>query len=547
MSAVSTSNKSYDFTLILPPLWDVTRPWTATAYLFEYMRALGYRVQFCDYNIQLYHRCEELGCGDWWRNPSHFQVWTSGQLNFLIHLLDLDEIAADIIGISTGCTNIAFAIELARVLRRKFPARKLIMGGHQVFLPEDVARVPVDCADAVCKGEGEHTLRDVIERGCERLEEVPGLYLPTESGWRLTSERPLIQNLDSLPWLTFDEVDVSLYDRRFLPLVGSRGCINQCNYCYDRYMMQGCYRTRSSANQLDELEYLSRRYDVEHFPYNDSLLNGNVRILEERADGILKRGLKVQYGGNMMIRDNMDQELFHKLRRSGFSVGLIGVESGSVATLRGMRKRHTPEQAAEFIRKCHNAGIKTELNFIVGFPTETEEMFQETICFIRENRQHIDEIISVATCILYPSDLWDEREKYNIVAHEGKPGNSWYTGDGSNTYEIRLDRFHRLMNLAGELGLLGKNTLSDVGLAPLDSTALMDKLVLGYVEYWTGKKDTSPEVRANALAAVKPWLRTLRNRKIAQILDRFGLLGTARQVRGMIRRARRSAPPVEIK
>jgi hypothetical protein len=542
MSAVSNPKKSYDFTLILPPLWDVTRPWTATAYLFEYMRSLGYRVQFCDYNIQLYHRCKEFGCGDWWRSPSHFNAWQTGQLNFLIHLLDLDEIGAEIIGISAGCTNIAFAIELARVLRAKFPHRKIIMGGHEVFLPQEVARVPLDCVNAVCKGEGEHTLRDVMEQGFERLEGVPGLYLPTESGWQLTSERPLIRDLDSLPWLRFDEVDVSLYDRRFLPLVGSRGCINRCNYCYDRYMMQACYRTRSSANQLDELEYLSRRYDVEHFPYNDSLLNGNVRILEERADGILKRGLEVQYGGNMMIRDNMGQELFHKLRRSGFSVGLIGVESGCAATLSDMRKRHTPEQAAEFVRKCHNAGIKTELNFIIGFPTETEEMFEETLCFIRQNRQHIDEVLSATTCNLFPSDLWDERERYNIVTYEEDPRTSWHTRDGSNTYEIRLGRFYRLMNLAGELGLLGKNTMSDAGAAPLDSTSLMDKLVLGYIEYWRGKRDINPEVRASALAAVKPWLRTRRNRKIAQILERFGLLGTAKAVKAKILREKRSTP-----
>jgi len=47
---------SYDITLILTPLWDVTRPWTATAHLCEYMRSLAYRVRFIDLNLQLHQR-----------------------------------------------------------------------------------------------------------------------------------------------------------------------------------------------------------------------------------------------------------------------------------------------------------------------------------------------------------------------------------------------------------------------------------------------------------------------------------------------------------
>jgi radical SAM superfamily enzyme YgiQ (UPF0313 family) len=51
----------------------------------------------------------------------------------------------------------------------------------------------------------------------------------------------------------------------------------------------------------------------------------------------------VEYWGNFMIRDNMPDELFPLLRRSGFSVAFIDIESGSAATLAAMRKRHTPQ------------------------------------------------------------------------------------------------------------------------------------------------------------------------------------------------------------
>ena len=244
---------SFDLTLILPPLWDVTRPWTATAYLTETMKAHGYRVQFLDYNIQLFHQCERFGCGALWTDPGLAVAWRDARLGFLVNMLDLDEIGGGVIGISVGCTGLAFSLELMKALRRKFPHRKIMLGGHELFLPQDVARVPLDCADAICKGEGELTLRDVMARGFSALEEVPGLYLPQDDGWRLTKNRELLRELDTLPWLTFNEVDVTQYTQRMLPLVGSRGCINQCTYCYDRFMTQSWYRTRSAQNLVNGL------------------------------------------------------------------------------------------------------------------------------------------------------------------------------------------------------------------------------------------------------------------------------------------------------
>ena len=72
-------------------------------------------------------------------------------------------------------------------------------------------------------------------------------------------------------------------------------------------------------------------------------MNGHVGVMRKRAEEILRRGLQVEYWGNFMIRDNMPDELFPLLRRSGFSVAFIDIESGSAATRAAMRKRHTPQ------------------------------------------------------------------------------------------------------------------------------------------------------------------------------------------------------------
>lgn len=454
------SKASYDITIIMAPMWNVREPWTAPAYICEALRAKGYRVQFLDYNIHLYRMCERLGYGHLWLDDAYLTAWGKGELNWLAHWPDLAEIEGGVIGFSATETNLAFSVALATLVRERYPRRKIVFGGHQVFFQSDVARVPASVADAICKGEGERTICQIMERGFERLDEVTGLYLPNENGWQLTSEPSLERDLDSIAWPRFEEIDLGQYGKRFLPLMGSRGCIGRCIFCSDRRRTAG-FRYRSARDQVDELEYLSERFDVEHFPYNDPLLNGDLRMLEEKSGEIVRRGLEVRYGGNMMVRKQMPREMFDNARKSGLCVALIGVESGSATTLRHMRKRHTPEMASRFVRDCHAAGIKTLLNFIIGFPTETEEHFEETLRFIRENRASIGGVMSATTFCMVPSDLWERMDEFGVVLHAEDEPQSWYAQEGANSFEVRMARLDRFLAEVAEFGLAEDGVLSD--------------------------------------------------------------------------------------
>jgi radical SAM superfamily enzyme YgiQ (UPF0313 family) len=449
----------------MPPMWNTREPWTAPAYICQALRSKGYRVQFLDYNIDLHGLCSKLGYGYLWNNYSFFSTWETGAMDYLAHALDIECIEADVVGISVTHTSISFGVALARRIRSRFPRKKILFGGGPLYFPWEVAAIPTAVADGICKGEGEHAICEVMELGVDRIAQVPGWYVPDETGWRLTAERPPVMDLDTVAWPKFEGIDLDLYGKHFLPLMGSRGCIGRCLFCPDRYRMPG-FRTRSAANQVDELEYLSTHFNVEHFPYNDPLLDGNMSVLEARTDEILRRGLKVQYGGNMMVRKELTQETFNRLRQSGMSVALVGVESGCAETLIGMRKRHTPELAENFIRMCHQAGIKTELNFILGFPTETEAHFQETCDFVRRNRPNIDAIVSIMPLWLFHSDLYDRREEFNIELGAKHEASEWYIRDGSNTLEIRNDRVNRFYAMVAELGLLAENTMVDDASGP---------------------------------------------------------------------------------
>lgn len=124
MNKRPSNTKPVDVTIIFPPKWTTGVPWTAPAYIVETLRQNGYNVQFLDYNIQLHKLCSSVGYGDLWTNPHDHYAWFSGKFNFLLDLTDLEEIAGQVIGISTTATNLLFAVDLARRIRRKFPAKK---------------------------------------------------------------------------------------------------------------------------------------------------------------------------------------------------------------------------------------------------------------------------------------------------------------------------------------------------------------------------------------------------------------------------------------
>lgn len=454
-------NKSVDVTVIMSPIWDAGWPWPAPAYICESLRRKGYSVQFLDLNISLYRTCKCLGLSHLWDDDSYYSAWGRGNLNFLAKMVDLEQIQGQVIAFSTTILSLGFSVSLARLVRQRYPRRKIIFGGHAVFLPRESATVPTELADAICKGDGEYAIVEAMESGLERLEKIPGLYLPSPSGWQLTSERPLISDLDSVFFPTFAEISLEKYANPFLPIMGSRGCIGRCIFCGDRYRLPG-FRSRSAKNQVDELEYLSANFKVEHFPFHDPLMNGDIGILVDRSREILRRGLDIRYGGNLMTRSDMPEELFPLMRQSGMTVALIGVESGSARTLRFMRKRHNPEMAAQFLKNLHNAGIRVELNFIVGFPTETEEDFQETLRWIRHNRNNIDAVVSAGSFCLIPSDILDRREKFDIVVTNMENAiHDWYVRGGENTLDIRRRRLKEFNAFCIDQGLMNEYVRSD--------------------------------------------------------------------------------------
>jgi radical SAM superfamily enzyme YgiQ (UPF0313 family) len=470
----------YDFAMVFCPRWVTGRPWTAPAYLLEAIRVHGFSAQFLDYNVRFYWHtfAPEL-----WNQGIYHQFWKTQPLDYFLNQVDIGEIDAPVVGFSVTDTNLPFSIELARRIRKRDPDKTLIFGGHRIFFEEDPGdQVPLDACDAIVKGEGELTLLDILRNG---LDKNVGTYTPEGDRWVFNGDRELIADLDEFPWPRYEDIDWRLFPSRHVHIMGSRGCIFRCAFCNDIVRARHRFRKRPAAHIAEEMLYHKAKNGIASVTFNDPLMNADYRHLDELCEILLKRDFDRPWSGNFAIRADMPVELITKAKRSGLGAVEVGLESASPNVLQLMKKPFTVDEAEWFISVLHDAGIKVEINIIVGFPGETEQDFQQTLAFLTKMASKVSQIDSVSTLNLDHSYLWDHIDEYGVVKREQDRHISWYTTDGLNTYDVRLNRAEQLLNHAYMLGLT--YNLYDVDIERRDRlttpSALTRRRVKGLVKH----------------------------------------------------------------
>jgi tRNA-2-methylthio-N6-dimethylallyladenosine synthase len=64
----------------------------------------------------------------------------------------------------------------------------------------------------------------------------------------------------------------------------------------------------------------------------------------------------------------------------------MAVQSGSNRVLAEMRRGYTKEHFLQLVQALRERGVTVTTDIIVGFPTETEEDFQETVDLVKQAR-----------------------------------------------------------------------------------------------------------------------------------------------------------------
>ena len=459
--------------LVTLPPWGYENPPVGLAYLSTYLRAHGLRTEVRDYNIRFYHQTHRIYHMLWhvenknyWSNEQTFEV-VKYSLRGLIDqaVEELVNLKPKLLGFSVVDPKERITIEVIKKFRRLDQQARIILGGPACFTPE-YRQIFIDQAgdliDGFCIGEGEETLLETARRVMDGrdLQGIPGLMVLDENRECRFTPRAPIAVLDSIPPPTYNEFDHGLYPGDSLILEWSRGCIGNCTYCKGK-QISGDYRTRSAKHIFEELRRHEERHGYRNFTISDNLINGSPRVLDELCDLIRASGLEIRWNGEGIPLPGMARQLLDKMARAGCYELQWGLECGSDNVLRRMAKNRlfTTEQAQQVIRDSHEAGIKTCLFIIVGFPGETAGEFQQTVEFIRRNVRWIDQIKSINSMhVITGTAIHRHPESFGIVLPERDYHYLWRSADGTNTPAERNRRIRVLLDLCRDLRIEVRET-----------------------------------------------------------------------------------------
>lgn len=440
------------------PQWSINQPPIGIAYLSAYLKKHSYQVEQRDLSIEMYSRLPK---------EKKYICDSHHHENYLDEARFRDSFAPDVepfidewanelaakdalyLGFTVLSSNKIPTLMLIERIKKIAPSKIIILGGPHCTRYEGGFELAKNSnVDFVVPDEGEEVLFELLEvlrtqeHKVENIAKIKGiLFIPTEarnlpesSQWisvnkgiralkddRIvdTGERELIQNINDLPVPSFEGFKLNLYDYLNLPILGSRGCIYKCTFCSETVLWKR-FRYRTGENLFREFKMQFFLNNTRNFYIVDSLINGNIKELENMCDLLIKNQLRVYWGGKASIRKEMTKELLQKLFRAGCMNLDYGIESGSPKVIKDMKKGFHISTATQVLKDTAEAGIRAGIFMMVGFPTETEEDYNLSKQFIIENKRHIHHVTTGYGFGVQPgSETYINPEKFGIQIKDG--------------------------------------------------------------------------------------------------------------------------------
>ena len=319
----------------------------------------------------------------------------------------------DLAMISVVTVDFEPAQRLAQIVKTKSPHLKVMVGGpHPTLMTEQTAAVRE--FDFIFTHEAEVTLPRLLKL----FPDIPRIS---------RGEIPL--DLDALPVVDrtlAPEGEATWFsglEAPFFSITASRGCLYKCTFCQpaERAVFGDKVRKRSVDNILDELEFLSRDYNMQSFMIHDDCFTQYYGWVEEYCEKKAARGMPQTFACQSRADIICKRpDLMKSLVDVGLRWLLIGFESGSDRVLDFIKKGTTVEQNIEAGRICKELGIKIFANYMFGLPTETRNEMRQTVTMMQSIKP---EMYSPAIFTPAPgSDLYTFCEEHDLNIIDSSAG-----------------------------------------------------------------------------------------------------------------------------
>jgi radical SAM superfamily enzyme YgiQ (UPF0313 family) len=377
----------------------------------------------------------------------------------------INEVKPDILALSVFSSHCVDLVPvIVSLLREIAPDAYIILGGRGLDniekqtgenYGEYFARyLPIDCAYL---GDGENQL----------VETIVNQYRGVVYADPVNKEELL--NVPPADWTGYKFESYIGYDSKNLrmPITASKGCVRECTFC-DVAHSWPKYIFRSGQSVGEEMIDIYKRTGMHKFEFTDNLVNGSIsnframnKVIAEKLPGVL------DYQGFAICRPQKETPVtdFETAGVAGARLFKIGIESGSEKVRFDIGKKFSNADIDWYTINGAKNNIHQVWLMFVGYPTETEDDFQQSLKLIREYSSfaragQISIWLSLPMMLTNGGNImqhYDDAVKLGVEHnyHDQWAVNFWtsslYPG---NTFSVRVDRWKRLYQAAQDYGYM---------------------------------------------------------------------------------------------
>ena len=325
------------------------------------------------------------------------QMEAIGQLNaienikdFVTHGLSCNEIIemipvdTEILGVSVMFSSEwPYVRELIKKIKKQYPEIFIIAGGEHITAVPEFTLEQCPALDIGVLGEGEETLIDLLEvyRTDEDFSKVNGIILHKNEQSLKTLHRKRIKAVNDIPWPKWDDKTLNKffaseqshgpYSGRTMPIMGSRGCPYDCQFCSNRTMWGNYYWSRDPKDVVNEIEHYVNSYEIKCFEFMDLTVYMKKAWIIDFCNELIARELDVTWqctGGTRT--EAIDENIIQLTKKAGCTYLGFAPESGSERVLVDIKKKIKLSKMINLYKIMRKHNVGTRANLIIGFPDE---------------------------------------------------------------------------------------------------------------------------------------------------------------------------------
>ena len=349
--------------------------------------------------------------------------------------------------LNTSTPSINNDMRVGKAIKAALGCDIAMMGTHATAEPLEILERE-GAVDYVISGEADYTARELVRHlrgdGPEIKKNILGISWRDGETAVKNLERPKIENLDTLPWVSkvYRKHLFSCYKRYFyganinplIVILSGRGCPFRCTYCVVPQTLTGhTYRKRSIKDVVDEMEYIKASFpDLGEIFFEDDTFTAHPTRTAELCQEILNRGVKITWSAN--ARADVKFEVLDVMKKAGCRELCVGFESSSLDVLKNVKKGLATGMAERFMDSANKAGILIHGCFMVGNLGDTKDTLEGTLAFAKQ--------LNPNTAQFYPIMAYPGTTAYAEARTRGELASEdydqWLDKDGQhNTTVIR--------------------------------------------------------------------------------------------------------------